>query len=357
MKEKPVQLVHLGSAAPQTKEIAKAENIFFSRLETKARKNAKRETCYLCGKPFDGFCKSHSIPKFMLRKIAKSGKVISFIDRELKPYGQDSGVGNAGIFFIICDHCDNTVFQKYECSLSYEQPSTSTMLAQIALKNYLQLIWKRTVEIEMYRLLMQRKPEIKSEAKVQIFWAQEDLFNYEHRFSYAKESLTQPDRYHLCYYKKLDYVVPLATQSAITMLCDFENQIINNVYNPSSSLSTEPIHIAVFPFETSSIIMMFVEQGGSKYRRFYRQLKKLPENDQLAAINYIIFSYTENVYVYGPVADMVQNDIRFKDTYTKTLDYYSFQQSANPLPPAIQEFSLSKRNDIPNLLSKEYAII
>jgi len=357
MKEKPVQLVHLGGSVPQTKEIAKLESIFLSRLESKARKNIKRETCYLCGKPCDGFCKSHSIPKFMLKKIAQSGKVISFIDREMKPNAQDSGVGNAGTFSIICDNCDNTVFQKYESSNSYEQLPTGTMLAQVALKNYLQLIWKRTLENEMYRLLMQRKPEAKAKAKVRIFWGQEDLANYTHRFSHAKESLAQQNGYHLCYYKKLDYVVPLATQSAITMLCDFEDQIINDVYNPSNCFSTEPIHIAVFPLETSSVIMMFIEQGEGKYRRFYRQLKKLPENDQLAAINYIIFSYTENVYVYGPVADMVQNDIRFKDTYTKTLDYYSFFQSANPLPTAIREFSLSKRNEIPNLLSKEYAII
>lgn len=351
-----VQLVHLGGAVPQTKEKAIMENKFFSRLETKARANTKSNTCYLCGRTCDGFCKSHSIPKFVLKRIAKKGKVISFIDREMQPYAHDSGVNNAGTFFIICDNCDNTVFQKYENPDSYEQQPADVMLAQIAMKNYLQMIWKRTVENEMYRLLMQRKPESKTQAKVKIFWGQEDLANYTKRFSYAKENLTQHDGYHLCYYKKLDYVVPLATQSAITLLCDFEDQIINNIYNPEDNTSIEPIHISVFPLESSTVIMMFIEQGEKKNRRFYRQLKKLPENDQLAAINYIIFSYTENVYVYGPVADMVQSDIRFKDTYTKTHDYYSFQQPNNPLPTAIREFSLTRRNEIPNLLSKEYAI-
>ena len=93
-----------------------------------------------------------------------------------------------------------------------------------------------------------------------------------------------------------------------------------------------------------------------KFIDIYSQLNKLPEEDQLAAINYILFSYSEDVFVYGPVADLVQNDPSFRNAFTNTLDYTAPPSNDNPLPTAMREFSLAHRSQIPNLLSIKYAI-
>ena len=352
----PVKLVRLEGSPTETKESTIQLNKSFSRLIGQAQKNTKRPHCYLCGQACSSFCNSHSIPRFVLKRIASHGKVVSILDRELNPLANLPGVNNAGTFQIICHDCDNTQFQKYEDAQSYNAAPTDVSLAQIALKNYLHLISKRTLENETYQLLEQQLPEKRQLCQTKIYWGKKDLENFNRRFEYAKKSLTLDNRYHLCYYKTLDYVVPIAAQAAITLLCDFNGQIINNLYKPPKNNSFEPIHIAVFPLESKSIILMFVECGETKNRRFYRQLNKLPEEDQLSAINYILFSYSEDVFTHESIANLAQNNPLFRDAYTKTTDYTTHQLVHDPLSTAMQEFSLDKRTQIPNLLSKVYAI-
>ena len=103
---------------------------------------------------------------------------------------------------------------------------------------------------------------------------------------------------------------------------------------------------------------MFIEDGDKRYRGFYRQLHKLSEEEQLAAINYIIFAYTENVFMHPGTYYQMRENPQFMDVCQKTTDYQIMFPFLNvdPLIPAIEEFSLSRRKEIPNLLSREYAI-
>ena len=351
-----VRLVKLEGSPKQDRNATIQANKFFSRIMDKAQQNTKSSTCYLCGNTCSSFCNSHSIPQFVLRRISSQGKVVSCLDRELNPSANLPGVKKAGTFQIICHDCDNTKFQKYEDSQSYDNTPSNLILAQIALKNYLHLISKRIIENEMYHLMAQRKPEKKQLCDTKIYWGKKDLENFNKRFEYAKASFSLQNRYHLCYYKVLDYVVPVAAQAAVTLLCDFNGQIINNIYDPPKNNHFEPIHIAVSPLKDKSVILLFVETGEIKNRRFYRQLNKLPEEDQLAAINYILFSYSEDVFVYGPVADRVQNDPSFRNAFTNTLDYTAPPIAHDPLGTAMHEYNLDKRSQIPNLLSRSYAI-
>ena len=208
----------------------------------------------------------------------------------------------------------------------------------------------------VYNLLAQRSPEKKQICDTKIYWGKRDLDNFIRRFQYAKASLSLQNRYHLCYYRVLDYVVPVAAQTAVTLLCDFNGQVINNIYNPPNDNSFEPIHIAIFPLENTSIIIMFVETGETKNRRFYRQLNKLADTDQLSAINYLLFSYSEDIFAYDPVADIVQHDQSFRKVFTNTLDYIAPSTIHNPLRKALQEYNLDKRFQIPNLLGNEFSI-
>ena len=80
---------------------------FTSRINKKARANAKNSTCYLCGKPCSSFCNSHSVPQFALENIAENGKVAETLQGELPTSGKDTGINQAGTFHIICHNCED----------------------------------------------------------------------------------------------------------------------------------------------------------------------------------------------------------------------------------------------------------
>jgi len=142
------------------------------------------------------------------------------------------------------------------------------------------------------------------------------------------------------------------------MISDFEDGLINDLYNFNTDYKMKEIHIAVFPLAQKSVVLAFVEDGEKRYRKFCRQLKKLSEEDQLAAINYILFSYSENIFLNPEVQRSLKSDEVFMDICRKSTDFTSsfpvlFE---DPLKRAMKEFSLSRRHEIPNLLSKEFAL-
>ena len=118
------------------------------------------------------------------------------------------------------------------------------------------------------------------------------------------------------------------------------------------------IHVSVFPLKSTSAILLFIEDGVKRYRKFYRSLRKLPNDDQLAAINYLVFSYTENVFMNPTTHKELRKNDLFMDMCRKSTDFRSHTPFPldDPLEAAVKEFSLSKRNEIPNLLSREYAL-
>lgn len=321
-----------------------------------AKQKAKRQTCYICGKECSSFCISHSVPQVFLKRIATNGKVyFSGIQLDMPLLGPDTGVKEAGTFRLICRECDSKVFQDYEDISAYNQLPTGKMLCEIAMKNYLLMIGKRLQEYEMYNSLYQSNPDI-SFLEGQKIITNLDLAEYITGFENAKKALkkNKNDAYYLFYYQQLDYVVPLAMQSLVILISDFEDNLINNINNLSPDYHTKAIHVGIFPLKSTSIVLMFCDSQEKAYRRFYRQLKKLNPTDQLAAINYIIHSYCENVFLSKNIPEDVRKSSAFRDVCQKcTIPQKDFQDS---IVSAIKEFSLSKFREIPNLLDKQYAI-
>lgn len=329
-------------------------------LMREARKKAKLEKCYVCGKTCSSFCNSHSVPQFCLRNIAENGKVyFSGIQQDLPFFGEDSGINKAGTFLLICNDCDSKLFSEYENPDSYSCIPSGKMLAQIALKNSLQIISKRLQERALFSLGDEISP-INHD-----FFAHKqeiidlDLQEYIPDYQRAKQAASggHDDWYYLCLYRKLDYVVPFAAQSKITLISDFEDKVVNDIYNLSPDYHTKDIHVAIFPLESSSVVMLFIDSRDKRYRKFYRQLKKLEPDDQLAAVNYIVHAYTENVFLSKKINEKALRDPFFRDVCQKAGDFLSSNPFASDaLPTAVREFSLSNRNSIPNLLSREYAL-
>ena len=354
-----IRMVRVGNSAPEDwGERRIPLNKYTSRLFSKARENAKRDSCYLCGKPCTSFCNSHSIPKFTLQNISEEGKVIATLQNEIPFLGKDTGLNKAGTFRIICRECDSKVFADYETPDAYSQVPTDKMLAQIALKDYLRMLSRRLEEKEFYQLLGQRNSDHQDFTDEKQFIGDFDLRDFQRGFIYANKAVTKAGGpyYYLHYHTVLDYVVPFAAQSPIIMVGDLEDGVINDIYNFSPDYRQESIHIAVFPLEKTSVVMIFAEQGKKRYRKFFKQFRKLPPEDQLSVINYILFAYTENVFLSARIAEQVQKDPEFMDVCRIVTDFHSPVLITDPLPAALRDFSLSKRNFIPNLLSREYSL-
>ncbi len=125
-----------------------------------ARRNAKIDKCLICGRTMDGFCNSHTVSQFSLRKISTNGVVLNINSLLESPaMKNDAGLNQAGVFYVICHDCDNKVFQEYENPNNYKEGIfSSKMLAEIALKNYLKLLDKKIFERVLHQQLMQRFP-------------------------------------------------------------------------------------------------------------------------------------------------------------------------------------------------------
>ena len=172
------------------------------------------------------------------------------------------------------------------------------MIAQMALKNSLKSISKRLFEIELFNLASKISETARSFTEIKNEINEIDLKEYEKSYKKAKRAIEKNSTsdYYVCYYEKLDYVVPIAFQASLAMVMDFEGKIINDIYNPSAKYVIQNIHISILPLKTETIIVMFIEDGDTRYRRFYKQFNKLPLEDKLAVLTYIIFLYSEDIY-------------------------------------------------------------
>nr|WP_317358038.1 hypothetical protein [uncultured Tyzzerella sp.] len=119
-----------------------------------SKNKSKKDCCYYCGKKTEKFCNSHTIPQFTLKNISKNGKVNYFNTiLELQSLNSNKGLNESGTFKIICRDCDSKIFSDYEDPNNYNEKPTYKMLAQIEMKNNLQNINKRLIEIEFYNIL------------------------------------------------------------------------------------------------------------------------------------------------------------------------------------------------------------
>ena len=110
----------------------------WSKLSIRARSEAKLDHCLLCGKKTTSFCKSHSIPKMILKNISNNGELLTanaLFGNET--HKTKTGVGDAGTFFVVCNDCDNLCFRDYENYDNLLGDLSDKVLAEIALKNYL----------------------------------------------------------------------------------------------------------------------------------------------------------------------------------------------------------------------------
>ena len=288
----------------------------YSKLHHELDKKAKPTHCILCENEFSSFCNSHSIPRFILDNIDSQSKLVTGISMHNNPLlDRYCGINKTLTFHIICESCDKTKFQDYENPNSYESTITQKMLQQIALKNYLMKYSKRLYEFESHKYQFQRitpeeafsfAPNIIEKFLLLQKHIQVDQIDIKDLVDEIFLNKTGKLKYFLIDEIDLDYVVPLAYQGSINLISDFKGRLINDSYNLSPSYKLVNLHIAIFPLQTKSKILLFKEDGNDRLKLFYKDYKKLSLEEKLYAINYILLLYAEDIAFKPEIIDKIK---------------------------------------------------
>lgn len=330
-----------------------------SQLLSSSRKESKRDSCFYCGKKGKKFCNSHSIPAMFLKNIESNGYLYNNNKMIGLPLIDDEvGLNKTGVFHIICRECDSGVFSDYENPENYNDVPTAKMIAQIAMKNFLKSISKRTLEIALYDNMYKKLglPLFLYEDRQKI--NKIDLEENIKGFNRAKRvnEKSWKNEYYLVYHKRLPYSVPLAFQGQVTLQFDLEDNLINDIYHDSPKYRMQFLHLCVFPQQNSSTIIMFIDTKDKRYRTFNKQFLKLEEEDKLAVINYIIFSLSEDVYLSKKINEDVLNGEQLREVAGISQTITSTSPIENPNDIALKDLSFSNRHNIPNLLLVEHKV-
>lgn len=335
------------------------------------REKIKPRECLYCGKKVSSLCNSHTIPRYCLENIGINGEVtgpnsIYKLPKMGVSIGKEClGLNESGTFSLICRECDSKIFQEYENPQNYliGKKPTKTMMAQIAVKNYLKLISKRRIENALNDFNLNKLQSGECQNKILLIEALErkkidaiDLSSYTMEYEKAKKYLEEGkgNGYYLFYYRLLNYVVPITIQTALAISIDFNGEIVNDLFNKNSSYELKDLHLCVFPQKTTTAVFMFLDEGDVRYRKFRKQFNKLGEEEKLAAINYLVFLYSEDYFLAKNIKERVD-----LDSFNEIANTTPIMWSSTPFFKTTmlsEKFDLSKWSSIPNLLSEEYKI-
>lgn len=281
----------------------------YSAFQRQVRENAKLKKCIICGKDCSSFCNSHTIPQFVLKKIAKNGELVTGMSLLKNPLlDREVGIKKTITFNIICNDCDNTLFQEYEDSNAYNKKISMQMIQKIALKNHLRMLAKRLQEIENHKMLFDSmidnyglEFDEENMVDIQTFIEHTKVDSID-IIDFTKEienNLNGKTKYYVIDEIDLNYVVPIAFQGTLNLVSGFNGELINDIYNYNQKYKLLDLQVVIFPLENKTKIVLFKEDGVDKLKYFYKEYKKLTLNERLYVINYILLLYTED-YAIDP---------------------------------------------------------
>jgi len=293
-----------------------------------AKRNAKPDCCFLCGKKMDSFCNSHTVPRFVLKNISVDGKAYNgfhFSNRNFMP--NDNGLSKILTFRMICNDCDRKYFNDYENEAALLNEPSNHLLAEIALKNALFDLCKRLRDRETYKLFDAKlyEPlgkEIRDEANE--LTISDTLFFYRRSKKIIDNNLKSG--FDITYYKILDKKVPIAIQTDITLYQCF-GKMINDVYDLSPNWRTQPLNLCVFPLVEKTVVLLFHHRDDRNLKTFDKAFLKLSDDDKLKYINYLIFRYTENFAISPIVPEIVLDNDKLHELFTISMINYSFEEN------------------------------
>ena len=339
----------------------------FSLLTKPRTKSNKTKRCVICKKTGIKYCNSHTIPQFILKNICKDGKMLNTQSlNSTKFKKEEDGINVAQVFHSICTSCDNLKFKEYESIENYKTEPSQLILKQIALKNHLYSSYKHNKEKALYNNIVRdifgssiHLPEnhpLKYMLKVT-----------EHNYCYnnkranliIKHLSDNTELYKLCYFKKLNYVIPIALQDNSIISYGFNNEKLANTFDFPSLDYADDVHFCIYPMENESIIMLFCAKDLSIYDKFFKTLRNLDEKEQLSIINFLIFAYFEEVFLCKELDKSIFENVSLRKLSQEQLLTISNPEKILKLTKEEQDkyqwdslnnFNISNHCNIPNLL-------
>lgn len=285
-----------------------------SNIQRESRKDSKPTHCLLCGKETSRFCNSHSVPQFILKNITVNGEVLNAAYAiEIPIVSSKDGINRSGTFSYICHDCDNKYFADYENERALLNEPTNRIMAEIALKDTIQLLSKRNYEISLYKLLQNEFHAYENKEFLDEIH-QLDIRDYSFEMKRAKKIIDKELKsgYVVLFSELLPYRTPIAAQSGITLDKDIDGGIINEINNISDDSMTQRLHCGIFPLRESTRVILCRHKDDRRYMKFERQFNRLSFNKKLEYINYIVIKYTENYFLSPTIKDIVDNHERLR---------------------------------------------
>lgn len=324
-----------------------------------AYKKYRPDRCLFCNTKDVKFCNSHSVPRFVLKNIAKDGILFQsslfMHNDEDSLMDEEKGLNNTGTFHNICLNCDKVVFADYEeKSKLIEKPTNQTLL-EIAIKNNLFEISKKHIEKRIYDFAHEKlgvELPLEEYYELDLYEIRKRLNSYKKAY-YMKKNV----EFDLFFWVKLDYVVPYAFQGEITLMGDLLGFRVNDVYDSDFRNSIQSINVCVFPLDNCSIVMAFRDKSFRKIDNFIKQFQKRSLSEQLYILNYMIMCFSEDYYISKHISKEVLENKNIKKVCS---DYHLVRADIHDdiHPDDLKSvYSLLKDMlEIPNLLSPEYKI-
>ena len=319
-----------------------------------AENQSKLGYCLICNKPLKDYCNSHTVPQFVLRRIAVDGMLMTSVTKlDISPIDEEvTGIKKTGTIKRLCPECDNTVFKDYEKPDKLMAKPTDIILNSIALKIALYNYDKKLIENGLLEyadsagidmpVKQHHDADKKEDRKVLI------------RLIKAVQGKTNLHNA-LVFWCNLNYVVPIACQISVCLYGDLEGHIVNNVFDEDARHRMQPLYIVVFPLVNSSIIMLYHDVNDTNYHSFDIQFNKLSMQEQLEVINYLILLNSED-YFLSPKLKTILNDSSNQDVanlHEIAQDLHFVLDSADKKK---DKEKLKNRKRILNLLDPLYAV-
>lgn len=233
-------------------------------------------------------------------------------------------------------------------------------MTQIDLKNTLRMYEKRLNEIELYNIMISEYAneynflELLDKQRINKLDLDEIKNEFERDMKILKKECTSS--FELIYWKKLNYVTPIAFQGHIALHGDLLGNVINDLYSIKKDYVIENLNLCVFPLEEETIITMFVNRDNRKYNNFIKQFKKLREKEKLKLISFIIFNYSEDFFISKKAKDTLLNNTILDIITQNITDIYALDEEMANEFKKIKMIELMNYENFPNILDIEYAI-
>lgn len=275
----------------------------------KARAIAKGSKCMICGKSCTSFCASHSLPRFIIKEIAESGKVFTsshcikddVIKNILK---SNPGVNEVFTFYLICNECDNEFFKEVENRDKILAKFQNHEYNLIALKSLFKDYYTKLINSNLINISSEEmnKPEflLMTIPWVYDIWeGSSEINDYLDAFNNGCEI-----RNTIILDEILPYKVDFSCLTKVTPKYSINGVFINDLDNPDNLFNKfGQMFISVFPFEDKTRVLVYFRKKYNSFLEIKNEFDKMTLDEKLRNLSFLILFYSEEVIYNSNVSD------------------------------------------------------